>query len=52
MNLLQVSASPPPVPLHKRCEALEVAGPSADNEDDGPFTPEVLLTSEKPTLVS
>lgn len=45
---LQVSASPPQAPVHNRCEALDVAGLSADNVDDGPSTPEMLPTSERP----
>lgn len=42
VNPLQVSATPPQVSLHNKCEALDVAGLSADNMDDGPSTPEVL----------
>lgn len=52
MNPLKLSASPPQVLLHKKCEALAVAGLSADNVDGSPSTPEVLPTSKRPTPVS
>lgn len=50
MKPLQVSASPPQVPLHKAlCVwAMDVAGLSADDVNDAPSIPEVLPTSERP----